>query len=349
MKAIIHTDGDGPSSLRVGECPDPQPGPGEVVLDVVAAGVNRADILQSQGHYPPPQGASETLGLECSGRVAALGEGVTGLSVDDEVCALLAGGGYAEQVVVPAGQVMPAPSGVDLVAAAALPEVACTVWSNLVMTGGLGRGRLAADARWGDEPLGPPRVLLHGGAGGIGSHAIQVCRALGARVAVTVGTDDKARHCRELGAELAIRYDEQDFVEEVRSWTADDDRGAGVDLVLDVMGAKYLQRNVSALAPDGRVIVIGMQGGVKGELNLGALLSRRGGVLATNVRNRPATGPGGKAGICAEVREHVWPLVAEGRVRPTVTSTLPLERAGEALEDLASGAGHGKIVLTTGR
>ena len=348
MKAIIHTDGDGPDSLRVEDRPDPRPAAGEVVLEVVAAGVNRADILQSRGHYPAPEGASTILGLECSGRVAELGESVTGLSVGDPVCALLSGGGYAEKVAVPAGQVMPAPAGIDLVAAAALPEVACTVWSNLVMTAGLGRGRLAPDAHWGGDPLGPPRVLLHGGAGGIGSHAIQVCRALGARVAVTVSTADKAAHCRELGAELTIDYTGEDFVDEVRRWTDGDARGTGVDVVLDVMGAKYLRRNVSALAPDGRVVVIGMQGGVKGELDLGSLLSRRGGVLATALRSRPATGPGGKAGICSEVREHLWPLVAEARVRPTVTTTLPLEQAGQALALLESGTGHGKIVLTTG-
>lgn len=348
MKAIAYTDGEGPESLHLTDLPDPEAGPGEVLIDIAAAGVNRADLLQVQGLYPVPEGGPASPGLECAGRIAAVGEGVTHPAVGDEVCALLTGGGYATRVAVPAGQVMPIPGGLAATDAAALPEVACTVWSNLVMTGGLGRGRLAADATWGDEPLGPPRVLLHGGAGGIGSHAIQLCRALGARVATTCGSPGKAAHCRELGAELAIEYRETDFVDAVREWTDDDARGTGVDLVLDVMGAKYLGRNVSALAPDGRVLVIGMQGGVRGELDLAALLARRGGVLATNLRNRPATGPGGKAGVCAEVREHVWPLVAEGRVRPTVTTQLPLAEAGRALALLASGDSHGKIVLTTG-
>ena len=347
MKAIEYTDG--PDTLRLTEVPDPAPRAGEVVIDIAATAVNRADLLQTKGHYPPPPGASEILGLECSGRVSALGDGVEHLSVGDEVCALLAGGGYAEKVAVPAAQVMPVPAGVSLHEAATLPEVACTVWSNLVMTGGLGRGVLAADARWGEAELGAPRVLIHGGAGGIGSHAVQVCRALGARVATTSGGQEKVQMCRDLGVDLAIDYRDEDFVERVKEWTDDDEasgRGRGVDLILDVMGAKYLDRNIAALAPDGRIIVIGMQGGVKGELNLGRLLPKRAGILATNLRARPVNGPGGKAGICREVVDSVWPMVADGRVTTRVSREIPLERAAEALALLESGDSHGKILLT---
>lgn len=344
MKAIAYDNG--PASLHLTEVADPVPAAGEVIIDVAASAVNRADLLQTKGHYPPPPGASEVLGLECSGRISAVGEGVEGLAVGDEVCALLAGGGYAEKVAVPAGQVMPVPAGVSLHEAASLPEVACTVWSNLAMTGGLGRGVLAVDALWGGTELGAPRVLIHGGAGGIGSHAIQVSRALGARVATTAGGPEKVAMCRELGAELVIDYRDEDFVERVGEWTDDDERGRGVDLVLDVMGAKYLERNIASLAPDGRVVVIGLQGGVKGELNLGRLLPKRAGVLATNLRARPVDGPGGKTGICREVVDHVWPMVAAGDVTTRVSREFPLERAAEALALLESGESHGKILLT---
>lgn len=344
MKAIAYDNG--PDSLRLTEVEDPVAGPGEVLIEVAATAVNRADLLQSKGHYPPPLGASEILGLECSGRISAVGEGVEGLAAGDEVCALLAGGGYAEKVAVPAGQVMPVPEGVSLHEAATLPEVAATVWSNLVMTGGLGRGVLAARARWGDVELGAPRVLIHGGAGGIGSHAIQVCRALGARVATTAGGPEKVQKCRDLGADLVIDYRDEDFVARVKEWTDDDERGRGVDLILDVMGAKYLEPNIAGLAPDGRVIVIGMQGGMKGELNLGALLPRRAGVIATNLRARPVDGPGGKTGICRELVDHVWPLIAAGDVTTRVSREIPLEQAAEALALLESGTSHGKILLT---
>ena len=344
MKAIEYTNG--PDSLTLTEVDDPTPGHGEVVIDVAATAVNRADLLQTKGHYPPPPGASDILGLECSGRISAVGEGVEGLAIGDEVCALLAGGGYAEKVAVPTGQVMPVPVGVSLHEAATLPEVACTVWSNLVMTGGLGRGILTADAHWGEVELGPPRVLIHGGAGGIGSHAIQVCRALGARVATTCGGPEKAQKCRDLGAELVIDYRDEDFVERVKEWTDDDERGRGVDLILDVMGAKYLERNVASLAADGRVVVIGLQGGVTGELNLGRLLPKRAGILATNLRARPVDGPGGKTGICREVVDHVWPMIAAGDVTTRVSREIPLAQAAEALAHLESGDSHGKLLLT---
>ncbi|HET6699904.1 MAG TPA: NAD(P)H-quinone oxidoreductase [Nocardioidaceae bacterium] len=324
MRAVTIREPGGPDVLTVTEQPDPTAGPGEVVLDVAATAVNRADTLQRQGHYPPPPGASEVPGLECSGTIRAVGEGVTGWSVGDRVCALLAGGGYAEQVAVPAGQLMPVPDGIDLITAGALPEVACTVWSNVFMIAGL-------------QPH--ETLLVHGGAGGIGTMAIQVAHALGTRVLTTAGTPEKRELCRSLGADIAIDYREQDFVEEVKAATD----GRGVDVVLDNMGAKYLGRNVSALATEGRLVIIGMQGGSKGELDIGALLRKRGAVIATSLRARPVEE---KAAICAAVAEHVWPLVADGAVRPIVHTTLPLEKAGEAHRLMEDGTHSGKIVLT---
>ena len=325
MKAVLADGTGGPEVLSLGELPDPEPGPGEVVLDVTATAVNRADLLQRQGFYPPPPGASDVIGLECSGTVRALGEGVEGWAVGDQVCALLAGGGYAEQVVVPAGQLMPVPDGVDLVTAAALPEVACTVWSNVFMVAGLQPGE---------------HFLVHGGAGGIGTMAIQLAHALGARVYATAGSEEKLALCRELGADVAISYRDQDFVEVVRQ----ESDGHGADVVLDNMGAKYLPRNVDVLALEGRLVVIGMQGGTKGELDLGVLLRKRGAVVATSLRSRP---PADKAAICAAVVEHVWPLVADGSVRPIVHRTLPLAEAAAAHALLESGDASGKVVLTT--
>jgi putative PIG3 family NAD(P)H quinone oxidoreductase len=324
MRAVIASEPGGPEVLTVTDLPDPSPGPGEVVVDVAATAVNRADTLQRQGKYPPPPGASDVLGLECSGTISAVGPGVERWQVGDEVCALLAGGGYAEKVLVPAGQVMPLPKGVDLVTAGALPEVACTVWSNVFMVAGLQPGET---------------LLVHGGAGGIGNLAIQLAKALGARVITTAGSPEKLEVCRELGADVAVSYRDQDFVDEVKAATD----GRGADVILDNMGAKYLDRNVSALATEGRLVIIGMQGGVKGELNIGKLLAKRGAVIATSLRSRPVEE---KAAICAAVVEHVWPLVADGVVRTVVHATLPLEQAGEAHRLMESGEHVGKIVLT---
>lgn len=316
----------GPEILSVREVPDVEPGRGEIAIDVVATAVNRADTLQRQGLYPPPPGASEVIGLECSGRVAALGPDVAPgepWSVGDEVCALLAGGGYASRVVVPVGQVMPVPDGIDLVSAAALPEVACTVWSNVFMVAGLQP----------DETF-----LVHGGAGGIGTFAIQLASALGSRVLTTGGTAAKRAFCAELGAAVTIDYHEEDFVEVARS-----EASGGVDVILDNMGASYLGRNVSALATEGRLVIIGMQGGIKGELNIAALLNKRAAVIATSMRGRPAAG---KAAICAGVVEHVWPLVADGSVRPIIDRSLPLEDVAEAHRTMDAGSHTGKILLT---
>lgn len=324
MRAIVATEPGGPEVLTVVELPDPEPGPGEVVLQVAAAGLNRADLLQRQGHYPPPPGASPIIGMECSGTVAAVGEGVTQWRVGDEVCALLAGGGYAEKVAVPAGQVMPVPAGVGLVEAAALPEVAGTVWSNLLMTARLEPGET---------------LLVHGGAGGIGSFAIQLARALGVRVLTTGGTAEKLAFCRELGADVAIDYHEEDFVAVAREQ-------GGADVILDNMGAKYLARNIEALADGGRLVIIGLQGGTRAELDINALMRKRASVIGTTLRSRPVDGPRGKAAICAEVVEHVWPLVADGRIRPIIDTTLPLAQAAAAHRRMTSGEHTGKLLLT---
>ncbi|WP_227487012.1 NAD(P)H-quinone oxidoreductase [Nocardioides malaquae] len=324
MRAVQISAPGGPEVLTVAELPDLTPGPGEVLVEVVATAVNKADTLQRRGFYPPPPGASDVLGLECSGRVAALGEGVEGWSVGDEVCALLAGGGYASQVVVPVGQLMPVPAGVELVHAAALPEVACTVWSNVWMT-----AHLSSDESF----------LVHGGGGGIGTFAIQLASAMGHRVFTTAGSAEKLAVCAELGADVTINYREQDFVEVVREVTD----GRGVDVVLDNMGAKYLASNVSALADDGRLVIIGMQGGVKAELDIAKLLTKRASVIATSLRARPLDQ---KAAICADVVAHVWPLVADGQVQPVVHEVMALEDVARAHEIVDSSAHVGKVVLT---
>ncbi|HLZ36587.1 MAG TPA: NAD(P)H-quinone oxidoreductase, partial [Mycobacteriales bacterium] len=298
----------GPEVLTWAEVADPKPRAGEVLLDVVATSVNRADIMQRRGFYPPPPGESDVPGLECTGRIAALGDGVDGWAVGDEACALLAGGGYAQRVAVPAGQLLPVPLGLDLVTSAALPEVTCTVWSNVFELAGLRPGEA---------------FLVHGGASGVGTMAIQLARAHGAHVFCTAGTPEKLARCRELGAAVAVNYREEDFVARVREETG----GRGVDVILDNMGASYLARNVAALAPDGRTVTIGLQGGRRAELDLGLLLAKRGAVHATSLRGRPTAQ---KAAIVRAVREHVWPLVERGEVHPVVDRVLPLREAAEA-------------------
>lgn len=313
--------------MKWAQQPDPELPRGHVLVEVAATAVNRADLLQRQGFYPPPPGASDILGLECSGVITELGEDVTGWSVGDEVCALLAGGGYAEKVAVPATQLLPVPAGVDLRVAASLPEVACTVWSNVVMRGGLRRGQV---------------LLVHGGGGGIGTHAIQVGKALGARVAVTAGSEDKLNRCHELGADILINYRDSDFVASLAEAT--DNHGA--DVVLDNMGASYLGRNVDALAMDGHVVIIGMQGGRKGEVDIAKLMGKRGNITSTGLRGRPLTGPGGKADIVADVRAKLWPLIADGSVQPIVSTELPITEAPLAHQLLDSPETVGKVILT---
>jgi putative PIG3 family NAD(P)H quinone oxidoreductase len=318
MHAIVIED----KQLVWAEAPDPEPAEGEVVVDVTATAVNRADVLQRQGFYPPPPGAPEFPGLECSGVISAVGPGVTGHHVGERVCALLSGGGYAERVAVPAGQLLPVPAGLSLVEAAALPEVACTVWSNVV-----DRDRL----RPGET------LLVHGGGSGIGTFAVQLGAALGARVLVTARAG-KHERLRALGAELAIDYQTDDFVRSVLEHTG----GRGADVVLDIIGAKYLARNVEVLAPEGRITVIGMQGGRSAELDLGKLMAKRGRVSSTSLRARPTAD---KARIVAGVRDQVWPLVAAGLVRPIIHSTFALAEAAAAHELMESGDHFGKILL----
>ncbi|MFF4278327.1 NAD(P)H-quinone oxidoreductase [Streptomyces kronopolitis] len=324
MRAITIPEPGGPEALVWADVPDPQPAEGEVLIEVAASAVNRADLLQRQGFYDPPPGSSPYPGLECAGRISALGPGVHGWAVGDEVCALLAGGGYAEKVAVPAAQLLPVPAGLDLVTAAALPEVTCTVWSNVFMIAHLRPGET---------------LLVHGGASGIGTMAIQLAKAVGARVAVTAGGPEKLARCAELGADILIDYREQDFVQEIRKATD----GAGADVILDIIGAKYLQRNVKALAVSGRLAVIGLQGGVKAELNLAALMAKRAAITGAGLRARPLNE---KAAIVAAVREHVWPLIANGQVRPIVDRTLPMAEAAEAHRVVDASAHVGKVVLT---
>jgi putative PIG3 family NAD(P)H quinone oxidoreductase len=324
MRAVLCREPGAPEVLEIRDVPDPTATPDEVVIDVVASAVNRADLMQRRGVYAPPPGASDVLGLECAGVISSVGAEVTRWQPGDEVCALLTGGGYAERVAVPAGQVLPAPTGLDLVHAAALPEVVATVWSNVFMIAALQPAEL---------------LLVHGGASGIGTMAIQLGKALDARVACTVGTPEKATACRDLGADLAVNYREEDFVEEVRRFD-----GAGANVILDNMGAAYLGRNVDVLATEGRLVVIGLQGGSSGELDLRTLLAKRGAVIATALRSRP---PAEKAAIVASVEEHVWPLISAGVVRPIVNSTVPLDDV-RAAHELVEASGHiGKVVLTT--
>ncbi|MCK6210068.1 NAD(P)H-quinone oxidoreductase [Georgenia sp. EYE_87] len=330
MYAITMDCFGGPDVLRWSEVDDLVPAEGEIVIDVAATALNRADTLQRQGLYPPPPGSSEILGLECSGVISSVGPGVDGWHVGQEVCALLAGGGYAEKVAVPAEQVMRIPAGIDLVTAAALPEAACTLWSNMVMQARLTKGEI---------------LLVHGGAGGLGTMAIQIGVALGCTVAVTAGSAAKLALCRELGATILVNYNEEDFVDRVREATD----GHGADVILDVLGASYLARNVDVLALDGRLAVIGIQGGTVAELDLRALMMRRGALIATNLRSRPVLGKGSKAAIVAAVQESLWPLVEAGAVVPTVGATRSVRDASQVHAESANGMGPGgKIVMTMG-
>ncbi|WP_431676371.1 NAD(P)H-quinone oxidoreductase [Kitasatospora sp. KL5] len=319
MKAITIKEHGGPEVLEWTDVEDPAPAAGEVVVDVVASALNRADIMQRWGLYPLPPGTSPYPGLEVSGRISALGEHVTGWQVGDEVCALLTGGGYAQKVAVPAGQLLPVPKGIGLVEAAGLPEAVATVWSNLVMTAGLREGET---------------LLVHGGAGGIGTAAVQIAKALGARVVTTAGGPEKTALARQLGADLAIDYRTQDFVEH-----------GPYDVILDVIGGQYLERNVRSLAADGRLVVIGLQDGLEGPLNLAELVFKRASVHGTTLRTRPAAQ---KAAIIAEVRDRVWPLIEQKAVRLVIDRMLPMADAAEAHRLMESGRHTGKILLVNG-
>lgn len=324
MHAITLPRFGGPEVLTWAEVPDPEPGPGEVLIDVAASAVNRADIMQRMGFYPPPPGSPPYPGLECSGRIAALGEGVIGWRVGDEVCALLGGGGYAQQVAVPAGQVLPVPAGVGLVEAAGLPEVACTVQSNVFTLGKLAPGET---------------LLVHGGASGIGTLAIQLAARHGARVFCTVGTDAKAERCRALGAELAVNYKTENFVDLVRTATG----GHGADMILDIVGAAYLARNIDLLAIGGRLVIIGLQGGRQGEVDLGKLLAKRATLIATSLRSRPSEE---KAQIVTSVQASVWPAIEAGDVRPVIDRSVHMPMAAEAHRVVEASDHIGKVLLT---
>lgn len=316
MKAIVQTEEKNTASLELQDVPTPTLKPGEVLVEVKAAGVNRADLLQTQGNYPVPPGASEILGLECAGVIADPGD--TDRQKGEEVACLLTGGGYAEFVAVPEGQLMPIPEGFSFVEAASIVEVACTVWSNIGMLAGLKEGQT---------------FLVHGGAGGIGTFAVQMGKAMGAKVAVTTGSPEKLATCQQLGADILINYREEDFAEVLKN---------KVDVILDIIGAKYLGQNVKALAKDGHMVTIGLQGGVKGELNLGLLLAKRGTISATALRGRDDAD---KARIVAATIEAIWPMLADGRITPHIDHTLSLADAAKALKALEDGTVTGKLVL----
>lgn len=322
MYAVTIAQAGGPEVLQWTEVPDPVPGRDEVLIDVHASAVNRADLLQRQGLYPPPPGGPAWPGLECSGRIAALGEGVLGWSVGDEVCALLGGGGYAEKAIAPTGQLLAIPHGVSLVDAASLPEAACTVWSNVVNLARLKPGET---------------VLIHGGGSGIGTFAIQLTRALGAKP-ITTARAVKHEALKELGADHTIDYSTEDFVAAVKDRTD----GRGVDIILDIIGAAYLARNLDALAANGRLAVIGLQGGRQGELDLGAMLGKRASITATSLRFRPLAE---KAGIVSGVREQVWPLIDKGAVRPVIDRRIPMSQAAQAHRIVEASEHVGKVVL----
>ncbi|MFJ8949283.1 NAD(P)H-quinone oxidoreductase [Streptomyces sp. NPDC102381] len=316
MKAVSIKEPGGPEVLQWVDAEDPAPAAGQVVVDVVASAVNRADVMQRMGLYPVPEGASPYPGLEVSGRISAVGEGVTDWKVGDEVCALLTGGGYAQKVAVPAGQLLTVPKGIGLVEAAGLPEAVATVWSNLVMTANLKEGET---------------LLVHGGAGGVGTAAIQIAKAVGARVLTTVGGPEKAARAKELGADVAVNYRAQDFTEH-----------GPYDVILDVVGGQYLERNVQSLAPDGRLVVIGLQDGLEGQLNLADMVFKRLSVHGTTLRTRSAEQ---KAAIVAEVQSEVWPMIESGAVQLVVDQTVPMAEAAEAHRLIDTGQHIGKILL----
>jgi putative PIG3 family NAD(P)H quinone oxidoreductase len=320
MHAIVITEPGAPEVLQWQEVPDPEPGPDDVLIEVAASAVNRADLTQRRGYYPPPPGAPRYPGLECSGIVRETGKNVTRWHQGDEVCALLAGGGYAELVAVPEGHVLPIPENVGLTAAAALPEVACTVYSNVFMIARLAEGEL---------------FLVHGGGSGIGTMAIQLAKANGARVACTAGSPAKLGRCRDLGADIAIDYNTEDFAAVMN-------REGGADVILDIMGASYLRRNAEALAVNGRLVIIGLQGGAKAELDLLVLHAKRAALHATTLRARTVRE---KTKIVEAVRENVWPLISSGQVRPVIDTELPMRDAARAHRLMAASTHVGKILL----
>lgn len=324
MIAVAVTAPGGPEVLQVVERPDPVAGPGELLIDVAAAGVNRPDLLQRAGGYPPPAGASDLPGLEVAGTVAAVGDGVSEWRVGDRVCALLAGGGYASRCVAPAPQCLPVPAPLDFVSAAAVPEAFFTVWTNV-----FDRGRLCAGER----------VLVHGGTSGIGTTAIQLAAARGVTVYATAGSDAKARACERLGAVRGIDYRTEDFVAVVKAATA----GRGVDLVLDIVGGSYVSRNLAVLAPEGRLVQIGLMEGSVASIDLWPILAKRLTITGSTLRPRSVAE---KGAIATALRAEVWPLLERRVIAPVVDRTFPLARAADAHRFMESSAHVGKIVLT---
>lgn len=321
MRAIVASATGGPEVLQLVEVATPEPQPGEILIKVCAAGVNRADLMQRQGFYPPPPGISEVIGLECSGVVAEVGDGVSGWALGDHCVALIAGGGYAEYVVAPAGQVTRPPADVDLVSAAGLIEVAATVHSNF------DHGRLAEGET----------LLVHGGSGGIGSFAVQYAKACGVRVITTAGSAEKLSYCRDLGADLAVCYSD-DWPKLIKEFTGDD----GISMILDNMGAKYLSSHLDLLARGGRIVTIGFQGGRSGTIDLRQLMTKNATLTATSLRFRPVAE---KAGITQAVSETIWPMISSGQIRPAPETRFPLAEAARAHAQLESGENLGKILL----
>jgi len=324
MNAVEIAAPGGPEQLKPVRRPVPHPGAGEVLVKVAAAGVNRPDIMQRQGKYPPPAGASDLPGMEVAGTIVALGSGVDNVAVGDEITALLPGGGYAEYALAAAALCLPVPTGLSMIEAAAVPETFFTVWSNVFE-----RGR----CRSGDN------VLIHGGTSGIGTTAIQLASVLGARVFATAGSEEKARACERLGAVRGINYRTEDFVEVTRAETA----GHGIDVILDMVGGAYLERNLQAAAIEGRLVIIAMLGGARAELKLVPVLTKRLTITGSTLRSRSVAE---KAAVAAAVQANVWPLLAAGRVRPVIHATFPLAAAAAAHELMESSTHIGKIVLT---
>ena len=324
IKQIVVTEAGGPDVLALRDAPTPRPGPGEVLIRVAAAGVNRADLMQRQGQYPPPPGAPDILGLEVAGTVAAIGQEAGVWQEGDAVCALLTGGGYAEYCVAPAPQCLPVPPGLSMTEAAAVPEACFTVWANVFQ-----RGRLAAGET----------LLVHGGSSGIGTAAIQIAKARGARVLVTAGSATKCDACLQFGADAAINYRTEDFVARVKEMT----EGRGADVILDMVGGDYFQKNTDALAFEGRLVFIATPQGGKVEFDFRPVMTKRLSIMGSTLRALPVAQ---KGAIAREVQAHVWPLLTSGQVRPVVDSTFPLAEAAEAHRRMEGGAHVGKIVLT---
>ncbi|MEZ7851865.1 MAG: NAD(P)H-quinone oxidoreductase, partial [Candidatus Nanopelagicales bacterium] len=321
MFAITQKDFGGPETLVWDKVADPRPEPGEVIIDITSTAVNRADLLQREGNYPPPTGATDILGLECAGTIVSVGAALTMDRIGERVTALLNGGGYAQKVAIPLGQVMSVPEGVSILDAGALPEVACTVWSNLTKVLQL---REAST------------ILIHGGGSGIGTFAIQVAKVLGAKVAVTAGSQEKLNTCASLGADVLINYKEQDFVDVIR------DTWGGTDTILDNMGASYLSKNVEVLKRNGHLAIIGMQGGTKVDFQIDQLLRKNGTITATSLRGRPEPE---KSMICREVEKIVWPWITDGTIKQVIDRVVPIQEAGDAHKILEAGEATGKIVL----